>query len=47
MARLIHHFYRDQKMVGWELDGEIIDLARKYMGLAALEEQGCLVRFHL
>lgn len=43
VPRLIHEYYPKQRMQGWELDPDIIDLGRKHMGLNFLEETGVLV----
>jgi len=44
VSRLIHEYFPNQKMQGWELDPDIIDLGRKHMGLNTLEKSGVLVR---
>lgn len=43
MAHIMHHYFPDRKIVGWELDPEVINLGRKHMSLASLEQKGCLV----
>lgn len=43
VSRLIHEYFPKQKMQGWELDPDIIDLGRKHMELNTLEESGVLV----
>lgn len=43
VAHLMHRFWPEVKMEGWELDAEIIPVARAYMGLKMLEDCGALV----
>mmetsp|Transcript_24167 Transcript_24167/g.82478 ORF Transcript_24167/g.82478 Transcript_24167/m.82478 type:complete len:321 (-) Transcript_24167:961-1923(-) len=44
-ARLLQeHFPGRFSLVGWELDGEVVEVARGHMGLAELEESGLEVR---
>ena len=42
-ARIMHHFWPEAKMEGWELDGAIYPVARQFMGLQQLEDSGALV----
>ena len=42
---LMHHFWPGTKMEGWELDGNILPVARQFMGLQQLEDTGDLVRY--
>jgi hypothetical protein len=44
VAWLLHARYPALHMHGWELDGAVVQLARQHMGLAQLEQRGCLVR---
>lgn len=43
VAHLIHAFWPERKMVGWELDGELLPVVRAHMGLQQLEDSGALV----
>lgn len=42
VAHLIHKYYPDRRMVGWELDFAVVMAARLHMGLEALESQSVL-----
>ena len=43
VPRLMQHFWPGTKMEGWELDGNILPVARQFMGLQQLEDSGDLV----
>jgi len=43
IAHLVHHFYPERCMHGWELDPAVVALAQQHMGLQALQDAGCLV----
>ena len=43
VGHLIHAFWPERKMVGWELDGELLPVVRAHMGLQQLEDCGALV----
>mmetsp|Transcript_26647 Transcript_26647/g.47421 ORF Transcript_26647/g.47421 Transcript_26647/m.47421 type:complete len:348 (-) Transcript_26647:1036-2079(-) len=43
IAHIINSFAPQRVVHGWELDEEVINVSRKYMGLGSLEEQGALV----
>eukprot|EP00210_Caulerpa_lentillifera_P008059 g7695.t1 len=45
VPRIIHEFFPTQKMRGWELDPDIIDLARTHMDLTNLEKSKSLEVF--
>lgn len=43
IAHLVHHFYPQRSMHGWELDPAVVAVAQQHMGLQALQDAGCLV----
>jgi hypothetical protein len=47
IAHLIHTLYPERQMHGWELDRAVVAVAQQHMGLAALQEAGCLVSTHM
>jgi hypothetical protein len=40
---LVHHFYADRQMHGWELDPAVLAVGQQHMGLKQLQDAGCLV----
>ena len=44
VARVLHHYFPQVHMVGWELDPAVLAAARLCMGLDLLEKSGRLVR---
>jgi len=42
VAHMIHHYYPEQHMAGWEVDPAVIMAAREFMGLGKIEESGKL-----
>lgn len=43
IAHLVHHFYPERQMHGWELDPAVLAVGQQHMGLQELQDAGCLV----
>ncbi len=43
IARMIHAFFPERVMHGWELDGVVIEAACSYLGMQDLLDKGALV----